>query len=420
MSIVYNILTHLSSFGIWFSQFFSKKMKLFVSGRKQTFSILYSKIKTTDKTIWFHCASLGEYEQGVPIMQALKKEYPNFKLIVSFFSPSGYENKKNDLLPDVIVYLPIDTKNNAKRFIKAVHPSMVFFVKYEFWPNYLFTLQKNNIPTYLVSGLFRPNQIFFKSYGGFMRNALKTFNYYFLQNTYSEDLLHKIDITKTLVSGDTRFDRVSNQIELDNTLPIIEDFTKNALCIVCGSTWPEDETVLLDTINNATEDIKFIIAPHKIEPEKILAFRKQITQGSLLYSEINTPDKIQANSLTKTNILFIDCIGLLTKIYSYADIAYIGGAMGNTGLHNILEAATFGIPIVIGKNYDEFPEAERLQLLAGLFSISTKEECENILQKLITDTSFRNKTGMIAGHFVNSNTGATNVVMDYIKKNFKQ
>ncbi|MDT0555894.1 3-deoxy-D-manno-octulosonic acid transferase [Patiriisocius hiemis] len=420
MSIVYNILTHLSFLGIWLSQWFSSKMKLFVNGRKQTFATLSSSIKITDKTIWFHCASLGEYEQGVPIMQAIKKEYPNYKLVVSFFSPSGYENKKNDSLPDVIVYLPLDTKGNAKRFIKTVHPSMVFFVKYEFWPNYLFTLQKSNIPIYLLSGLFRPNQVFFKAYGGFMKDALKTFNHYFLQNESSKDLLHKIGITNTSVSGDTRFDRVSNQIEQDNSISIIEEFKQDALCIVCGSTWKEDEAVLLDTINNASENVKFIVAPHKIEPSKISAFRRKITQTSILYSEVNTSEKTQTSSLSETNIFIIDTIGLLTKIYSYADIAYIGGAMGSTGLHNILEAATFGIPIVIGKHYDEFPEAKRLQSLAGLFSIATKEECSEIIQKLSNDASFRNKTGMIAGHFINSNTGATNVVMNHIREHFKQ
>ncbi|GHC57057.1 3-deoxy-D-manno-octulosonic acid transferase [Ulvibacter litoralis] len=392
-------------------------MKLFVSGRKDVFNTLSENIAPNETTLWFHCASLGEFEQGVPIMNACKQLLPNHKIVVSFFSPSGYEVKKKDPIADVVVYLPLDTLQNAKKFIAATNPSLAIFIKYEFWPNYLFELQKNKIPTLLVSGLFRSKQSFFKPYGGFMRKALGTFDHLFLQNENSKDLLSSIGISNFTVSGDTRFDRVSHQIEQNNTLDFMEQFKGDSLCIVCGSTWTEDEVVLLDSINAASENVKFVIAPHKIEPSKIHTFRKNIQKKTALYSEVISLSEVKkTKNLSEANVFIIDMVGLLTKIYNYADIAYVGGAMGATGLHNILEPATFGVPIVIGKNFEKFPEAKKLQQLAGLFSVSNAQECTEILEKLTNNASFRNKTGMIAGHFINNNTGATKTVMDYIEK----
>ncbi len=408
MHTIYNLSIYLASFGLRIVALFNKKMKLFVNGRKDVFEILQQKISSEDKTIWFHCASLGEFEQGVPIMEAIKKQRPDHKIVVSFFSPSGFEVKKNTPLADAVVYLPMDIRANAKKFLAAVHPTMALFVKYEFWPNYLFELQKKNVLTYLVSGVFRKDQIFFKSYGGFMRKALQSFDHFFLQDENSEELLKNIGFSNVTVSGDTRFDRVSHQIEMDNTLKFAEDFKGNSLCIVCGSTWPEDEVVLLDYINAAPENVKFIIAPHKIEVDKISDFTKKIVKKTVLHS-----NKDEVN-ISDYDVLIIDCIGLLSKLYSYADIAYVGGAMGSTGLHNILEPATFSVPIVIGKNYDEFPEAIRLRDLAGLFSIRNAPECSETLNKLVANKDFRTKTGMISGHFVNKNTGATAKIMRYI------
>jgi 3-deoxy-D-manno-octulosonic-acid transferase len=408
MHTIYNLLIHLASFHLRIVALFSKKMKLFVSGRKEVFKILQQKISATDKTIWFHCASLGEFEQGVPIMEAMKKLKPDHKIVVSFFSPSGFEIKKNTPLADAVVYLPMDTQANAKKFIAAIHPSLVLFVKYEFWPNYLLELKKKNIPTLLVSGVFRRNQIFFKSYGSFMRKALGSFDHFFLQDENSEVLLKNIGFKNLTISGDTRFDRVSHQIEMDNTLRFAEEFKGDSICIVCGSTWPEDEVLLLEYINSAPENVKFIIAPHKIELDKIENFKEKIIKKTILHSQI---DEV---NIAEYSVLIIDCIGLLSKIYSYADIAYVGGAAGKTGLHNILEPATFGVPIVIGKNYSEFPEAIRLQDLAGLFSVKNPSECDEILSKLVNNINFRNKTGMIAGHFVNKNTGGTQKIVNYI------
>ncbi|QNJ97890.1 3-deoxy-D-manno-octulosonic acid transferase [Constantimarinum furrinae] len=410
MLILYNFLTRITYFLLWIAQWFSKKLRLFVQGRKTIFETLQNKISETDKTIWFHCASLGEYEQGLPIMEAVKKEYPDYLLVLTFFSPSGYEIKKNTNVADVVTYLPMDSMTSARKFIRLVHPSLVFFVKYEFWPNFLFCLQREKIPVLLVSGLFRKEQMFFKPLGGFMRKALRTFTHLFVQDKASKELLESIGIHNVTVSGDTRFDRVSQQIERDNTLGFIEEFKQDNLCVVCGSTWPEDEAILLEYINAAPANVKFILAPHKIEIGKIENFKKRLKKPAVLYSEMD--DK----TLLEYPILIIDTIGLLSKIYNYADIAYVGGAMGTSGLHNILEPSTFGVPVIIGKNYEKFPEAIRLQQLAGLFSVSDAEECNKVFTKLIEDRKFRSKTAMITEHFVNSNIGATEKTMDYVKK----
>ena len=385
-------------------------MSLFVYGRKTVFNTLKETILPDDKTIWFHCASLGEYEQGVPIMEKIKELFPNYKIIVTFFSPSGFEVKKNSTLANTIIYLPIDTVSNAKIFIELAHPSLAIFIKYEFWPNYLFQLKEKNIPTLLVSGLFRKDQLFFKPYGGFMRKVLNSFDHFFVQDETSKVLLNNINIKETTVSGDTRFDRVSNQLLQDNNIAFISEFKQNNLCIVCGSTWPEDEAVLIDYINKAPDDVKFIIAPHEINASKIESFRKNIQKQSSLFS------KNKETNIAEYKVLIIDTVGLLTKIYSHADIAYIGGGMGDTGLHNILEPATFGVPIVIGNHFVKFPEAKELKELKGLFSISNATECSKILEKLVTDKNARIESGKIAKKFIENNKGATNTTMNYIKQ----
>jgi 3-deoxy-D-manno-octulosonic-acid transferase len=360
---------------------------------------------------------LGEFEQAVPIIEATKKLFKNHKTIISFFSPSGYEVKKHSDIADCIVYLPLDTYSNVTKFIKFAHPSLAIFVKYEFWPNYLFELKKSKIPTILISGLFRENQSFFKPYGSFMRKALASFNHFFVQDLNSVELLKTIGLNNTTISGDTRFDRVSHQIELNNTIDFMDVFVKNNLCIVCGSTWPEDEALLLKAINSNTEGVKYVIAPHKMDAQALQTFRDKIKSPTVTYSEIFfDSNKLEKEKLNRAKVLCIDTIGLLNKIYSYADIAYVGGAAGKTGLHNILEPATFGVPIVIGSHFEKFPEAKRLQQLAGLYSVKSGAECKEVLGKLIADPSFRNKTGMIAGHFINSNTGATAHIMEYLEK----
>jgi 3-deoxy-D-manno-octulosonic-acid transferase len=409
MHLLYNFSTYITSKIVLLTTSFSKKMSLFVNGRKTVFKTLSKTIKPESKTIWFHCASLGEYEQGVPIMEKSKELFQDHQLIVTFFSPSGFEVKKNSTLADVVVYLPIDTEKNAKTFLELVHPSLAIFIKYEFWPNFLFQLKENKIPTLLVSGLFRKDQLFFKSYGGFMRKALNSFDHFFVQDKISENLLKSINLSEITISGDTRFDRVSNQLNQNNSLDFISDFKKNKLCIVCGSTWPEDEALLIGYINNASDNIKFIIAPHEINASKIEYLRKNILKKTALYSTMEN------DLLSEANVFIIDTIGLLTKIYSYADIAYVGGGMGATGLHNILEPATFGVPIVIGNRFNKFPEAKELKELKGLFSISNTDECYQVLEKLILDKNLRLESGKIAKSYIKDNKGATKKIMTYIK-----
>ena len=344
MNQIYNLIVILASQLLKIIALFSPKMKLFVDGRKTVFQTLADKIQSSDKTIWFHAASLGEYEQGLPVIEAIKQQFPTHKIVVTFFSPSGYEVRKNNAIADVTVYLPLDTISNAKQFIKLVHPEMVFFIKYEYWPNYLNELKKQQIKTYLISGILRENQAFFKWYGGFYRNALKTFEFFFVQNESSRNLLQSIGFNNVKVSGDTRFDRVVSILERDNSLDFIEQFKDNTTTIVIGSSWPKDETLLVNYINQSSDDVKFIIAPHNIKQEQISNLKNQIQKKTILFSEKDNVD------LSNSNVFLIDTIGILTKIYSYADIAYVGGGFGNPGVHNILEPATFGVPVVIGKN----------------------------------------------------------------------
>lgn len=408
MHRLYSIIISIVQAILPISVLFSSKMKLFVKGRKDVFSTLKSQLTDQDRVIWFHAASLGEYEQGVPVMEELLKNYPEYSLVITFFSPSGYEVKKNNAFAKATTYLPLDTPSNARTFLDLIHPELVFFIKYEFWPNYLNELKSRNIPTVLLSGIFRENQPFFKWYGAWMLKSFEAFDHFFVQDASSVIAAEALHLHPVTLSGDTRFDRVSRQIEMDNTLGFIEDFKANSLCVVCGSTWPEDDTVLASFINVNDGITKMIIAPHQIYPEKIKALQKKLHIKSVLFSEK------EGKILSEYDVLIIDTIGLLTKIYSYADIAYVGGALGTTGLHNILEPATFGIPIIIGNHFEKFPEAKKLQQLAGLYAISNQEEFNKILNKLLIDQKFRSQTGMIAGHFINSNTGATRTVMEYI------
>ncbi|MFD2516393.1 3-deoxy-D-manno-octulosonic acid transferase [Salinimicrobium flavum] len=414
MRILYNLVVNTAEKVLPVSGLFSEKMKLFTEGRKQVFTQLEEKIGSKDRTVWIHAASLGEYEQAVPVIEAIRKVMPKHKIVITFFSPSGYEVKKNSALADVVTYLPLDTSKNAKKFLQKVHPDLALFIKYEFWPNFLKQLNDQNIPTLLISGAFRKEQLFFRSYGGFMRAYLKTFDHFFVQNEPSEQLLNSIGFVNVTISGDTRFDRVSLQLQRDNHLDFVDRFSKDHLCVVAGSTWPEDEDLLIPFINKAPQNVKFIIAPHAIRPARIDRMQQQLEKASVLYTEMEGED------LGKFQVLIIDTVGLLTKIYSYADIAYVGGAAGNTGLHNILEPATFGAPVVIGKNFSRFPEAIRLQQLAGLFSVRDEKELEEVFNRLLSNENFRRQTGMIAEHYINSNTGATNKIIDYLLTHYSK
>jgi len=411
MLFLYNIVMLLASQAVKILALFSPKIKLFTEGRKTVFQTLESKIEPACKTIWFHAASLGEFEQGIPVIERIKARFPNHKIIVTFFSPSGYEVRKNNTIADVTVYLPLDTKSNAKRFLNVVHPEMVFFIKYEYWPNYLYELKKSNTKTYLISGIFRKNQAFFKWYGGFYRNALKSFDYFFVQNESSKLLLQEIGFNNVKISGDTRFDRVVAILERDNSLDFIEQFKNNITTIVIGSSWPKDEELLVSYINQTTEKVKFIIAPHNIKAEQIQELKNSISKKAILFSERGNSD------LSAYDVLIVDTIGLLTKIYSYADIAYVGGGFGNPGVHNLLEPATFGIPIVVGPNFSHFAEASALVNLGGCISISGQSELNDVFSNLISKEDIRHEKGHICSTFVQMNKGATDVIMNHIQNN---
>lgn len=408
MLFLYNIVVSIAGFFLKIVALFSPKIKLFIEGRKNVFKILEEKIKPTDKTIWFHSASLGEYEQGLPVIEKIKEKYPSHKIIVTFFSPSGYEVRKNNNVADVTLYLPLDTKKNAKQFLKLAHPELVFFIKYEFWLNYLKELEKSKTPTYLISGIFRDSQMFFKWYGGFYRKALKAFTYFFVQNEASKEKIQSIGFDNVIVSGDTRFDRVNAILERDNSLDFIENFKNNQTTIVIGSSWPKDEVLLAEYINQAPENVKFIIAPHNIKADQISSLKSQITKSSILFSEKENID------LSNFQVLIIDTIGLLTKIYSYGTIAYVGGGFGNPGIHNILEPATFGITILIGPNYSNFAEAIQLVELGGCIVISNKEELKHNLDDLITNENLLKEKGQICASYIQNNTGATKTIMNIV------
>jgi len=405
MHFLYNLTIQIARFLLEITAFFSPKIKLFVDGRKTVFSTINQKIKLTDKTIWFHAASLGEYEQGLPVIEKIKDNYPNHKIVVTFFSPSGYEVRKNNTVADVTVYLPLDTPKNAQKFLELVHPDLAFFIKYEFWINYLDQLQKQNIPTYLISGIFREKQLFFKWYGGFYRKALNAFTHFFVQNEKSKELIMQLGKTNVTISGDTRFDRVAAILEKDNSLDFISDFKNNSVTIVIGSSWPKDETFLIEYINSCTFDAKFIIAPHNIKSEQIEHLKNSITKKVVSFSEKENKE------LSQYNVFIIDTIGILTKIYSYADIAYVGGGFGNPGVHNLLEPATFGVPIIIGPNYSHFEEATALVHLGGCISITNQKELEQAFSILIQDDETRHNNGQICSTFVQKNKGATNSIM---------
>ena len=407
MRFCYSSIVLFAAFLLKIIAIFNKKIKLFVDGRKNVFEVLSNKIKQTDKTIWFHAASLGEYEQGLPVIEKIKIKFPHHKIVLTFFSPSGFEVRKNNKLADVTVYLPLDSIANARKFVEIINPEMVFFIKYEFWPNYLNELKTRNIKTYLISGIFRENQAFFKWYGGFYRNALQTFDYFFVQNESSKKLLQSIGFNNVAVSGDTRFDRVAAILENDNHLDFIEEFKNNKITIVIGSSWPKDESLLVNFINQS-KDVKFIIAPHNIKATQNLHLKSQISKSTVLFSE-------KANKkLADFDVFIIDTIGILTKIYSIADIAYVGGGFGNPGVHNILEPATFGVPIVIGANYSHFAEAIALVNLGGCISVSNQNELNETFNNLLQNDDIRHEKGHICSTFVQMNKGATNIILNKI------
>ncbi len=407
---LYNIFLVFYKIGVRVASLKSKKAKLWLAGRIDVFTKLEkwrTQLPENQKIIWIHCASLGEFEQGRPLIENLKKNRADHKVVLTFFSPSGYEVRKGYNQVDVVFYLPLDGRINAQKFIVTLKPTLVFWVKYEYWFYYLTELKKNNIPVILISAVFRKSQPFFKWYGKLWIQILYSFNKIFVQNSQSVSLLQTIGFAQnTVLTGDTRFDRVIDIAENSDPLPDkLLNFVKNSKVIIAGSTWEEDEEELVHYINT-NKEIKFIIAPHEIDEERIEDVKK-LFKNSILFSQLK-------DDHTDAHVIIIDNIGMLASLYQLADVAYIGGGFNDSGIHNILEAAVFGKPVIFGPVYGKFSEATHLVENGGAFSIANALELEKLLNTLIKDEDFLAKTGAICRNFVYENGGATNKILKYI------
>ena len=410
MRVIYNIAIIKVRALMFILKYFNSKIRSFNNERKNVLKNLENSVSKNDNHIWIHVASLGEYEQGLPIFKEIKSLYKNHKIILSFFSSSGYEVRKNNSIGDLTIYLPLDSPYNAKKFISLLNLKMAFFVKYDFWPNYLQNLKNNNVPTYLLAGLFRENHWFFKWYGSGFLNLLKSsITHFFVQNKESKSLLASYNITNCTLMGDSRFDRVNSLLDQNNEIKNIKEFIGDKICFVAGSTWEEDESIMIDSINE-NNNLAWIIAPHQINKKQIKKFQDKLKCESIIHSNLNQ------NNITTAKVLIIDSIGLLTRLYSYSDISYVGGGMGNSGLHNILEPAIFKNPILIGKNYLNFPEAKNLIAENGAISVKDAKEFKRILNELIENKRERIKMGEINFNYIKSNLGTTKNVISYLKE----
>ena len=429
MLILYNIIIRLYGFAIRLASLWNAKARRWIDGRKDLFENLEKKIKTGDKIIWVHCSSAGEFEQGKPVIEKLKHEYTDHKILLSFFSPSGLIAAKNYPGADIITYLPADTKKNAERFIQTAKPELVIFVKYEFWYRHLAAAAYHHIPLLLVSAVFRKEQVFFKWYGKFYRRILFLFRQIFVQDECSFKLLQLNGISHCSISGDTRFDRVKEIAENFAAIPAIELFIQNKKTIVAGSTWPEDEKLLSLLDNN---NIKIVIAPHEITKSHIQSIQK-LFPGSILYSQIKEAFETETNDILWTTInnetasylkknledekvLIIDNVGMLSRLYKYAAIAYVGGGFTSDGIHNILEAAVFGKPVIFGPNYKIYREAKELIKSGGAFSISSAAEFKEKINQLF-DLKNQESASEASKKYVEENTGATEKIIQFIQAN---
>ncbi len=405
--LFYNIFLQLYVASVKIISPFNEKAKLWIRGRKKFPSFNFDSANT--KVVWIHCASLGEFEQGRPVLEEIKKQYPSSAIVLSFFSPSGYEAQKNYSGAEAVFYLPMDSKANAKKLIKAMQPSLVIWVKYEYWFYYLDELKLQNIPVILVSGIFRKGHPFFKWYGKMWDQMLQSFDHFFVQDKNSKYLLGTINIKKNVtVSGDTRFDRVIAIAEGFQHLPVIREFCKDGKVIVAGSTWEDDETEWVHYIK-ANPNIRFIIAPH--ETSKLhLAEIKKMFKGCILYSEL------VEGKLTHTNLLVIDNVGMLSRLYYYADITYVGGGFGDDGVHNVLEAAVYGKPVIYGPEFEKFIEAGELTDCGGGISIGNALELEKVINDLWKDEDLFAQAGSAAKNYVYANAGATQKILHWVQE----
>lgn len=397
---IYSLLIHLLAP-------FSRKPRKMMKGHWIVYELLRQQKEDGAKYIWFHAASLGEFEQGRPLIEKIRERYPEYKILLTFFSPSGYEVRKNYKGADIVCYLPLDKPRNVNKFLDIIQPCMAFFIKYEFWKNYLDELHKRNIPVYSISSIFRKEQIFFKWYGGTYRKVLANFDQLFVQNETSKRFLSKIGINKVTVVGDTRFDRVLEIRQEAKDLPLVEAFKGNSMTIVAGSSWQPDEDLFIEYFNTHP-DIKLIIAPHVIDENHLVEIISKLKRPYVRYSKANE------QNVRNADCLIIDGFGLLSSIYRYGEIAYVGGGFG-VGIHNILEAAVYGIPVIFGPKYHKFMEAKQLLEENGAFSIKNYEELSQLLDKMISDTEYLKEVGANADNYVSKNLGASEKILDQIK-----
>lgn len=419
--MIYNIVIYFVLWGIAIASLFNEKVRKMWRGEREAFKILKQKVDPNAKYIWFHAASLGEFEQGRPLMERIRKDYPQYKILLTFYSPSGYEVRKNYEGADIICYMPVDTRLNAIRFLRLVRPVMAFFIKYEFWSNFLHILKHRNIPTYSVSSIFREDQVFFKWYGRSYAGVLKCFTRFFVQNEESKRLLEGIGITAVDVVGDTRFDRVLQIKEAAKQLPICEAFRTGVASsqsadvphhdfkvFVAGSSWPPDENIFIPFFNEH-KDWRLLIAPHVIAEEHLKLILSLIKGKKVVRYTQTTPEEA-----AEADVLIIDCFGLLSSIYNYGDVAYIGGGFG-VGIHNTLEAAVWNMPVIFGPNNKKFQEAQGLLKSDGGFEINTNEDFSGLMSSLMNDEAFLKQAGDKAGAFVAHLAGATDKVLASVK-----
>lgn len=408
MTLLYNIAAYLMYVAFCSVAPFHQKAKKWLAGRKNLFKSLEKEFRENKSSVmWMHCSSLGEFEQGRPLLEAVRKHYPCYKLLLTFYSPSGYEVRKNYEGVDYICYLPLDTTANARKFIEIVNPKLVLWIKYEFWPNILSNVYKQNIPIYLVSGIFRPDQLFFKSYGGFYRKILLNFQHLFVQNEESLQLLNSIEINNTSLSGDTRFDRVKEIASNTIDYPIVQEFAKDSPVLILGSSWPKDEKVVKLALENLP-NLKLIIVPHEIEEDRLVEIETRFSDyRSLRYTLSN--NKV----LDNYNLLIVDTMGMLSVLYKYAQVAYIGCGFDD-GIHNILEAAVYGKPTVFGPNYEKFYEAKELVNLGGAISISSPEKLAKVLHKLYSDSDYLRHCSDVSFQYVHNQKNATSLILEAI------
>lgn len=419
--MIYNIVIYFVLWGIAIASLFNEKVRKMWRGEREAFKILKQKVDPNAKYIWFHAASLGEFEQGRPLMERIRKDYPQYKILLTFYSPSGYEVRKNYEGADIICYMPVDTRLNAIRFLRLVRPVMAFFIKYEFWSNFLHILKHRNIPTYSVSSIFREDQVFFKWYGRNYAGVLKCFTRFFVQNEESKRLLEGIGITAVDVVGDTRFDRVLQIKEAAKQLPICEAFRTGVASsqsadvphhdfkvFVAGSSWPPDENIFIPFFNEH-EDWRLLIAPHVIAEEHLKLILSLIKGKKVVRYTQTTPEEA-----AEADVLIIDCFGLLSSMYNYGDVAYIGGGFG-VGIHNTLEAAVWNMPVIFGPNNKKFQEAQGLLKSGGGFEINTYEDFSGLMSSLMNDETFLKQAGDKAGTFVAHLAGATDKVLASVK-----